>query len=69
MSENDTPNLMSVRCFEAIGKELNLAPSRVFSKKVEILLWAPLFLGTASFIYMVILVVQWFVRLPGVVPA
>jgi hypothetical protein len=67
-ADRDAPDLLSVRASEIMGKQINYAPSPVLSRGVIILLWALIFLGTATVIYMAILAAQWFVRLAALVP-
>jgi hypothetical protein len=62
----EPPNLLSLRSQESAGKEIPIAPMRIFGRPVIIAFFVLVFLGLCTAFYILILSIGLFARLSGV---
>jgi hypothetical protein len=59
------PNVLSVRAENGVPKEIEIAPSRTFSKPTQVAFMIWLMLGAIAAFYILISLVAWFAQLGG----
>ncbi|WP_122096238.1 hypothetical protein [Rahnella sp. Larv3_ips] len=62
---NDLPEILSVRCKEGIAEKIRFFPQRVFNPIFINFLRIQIFLGMATFSYLVVIILQWLVVKTG----